>query len=138
MTTYLLLFDSYGLVFVVHPLWREDGSVFCICCWPLPAQSFSVLSPLGLAIMFYCLRLRLSFSSPPTTRRVTEEVFYPASTCVLINLSGKLSCYNVSANRVEVISFNSRVIAFLAVTVLLMVHCHGYWLLIKTLVTEVL
>jgi hypothetical protein len=30
MTRYLLLFDSYGLVFVGRPLWREDGSVFCV------------------------------------------------------------------------------------------------------------
>jgi hypothetical protein len=37
MTRYLLLFDSYGLVFVGRPLWREDGSVFYICAWPLPA-----------------------------------------------------------------------------------------------------
>jgi hypothetical protein len=30
MTRYLVLFDSYGLVFFVGcPLWREDGSVFC-------------------------------------------------------------------------------------------------------------
>jgi hypothetical protein len=37
MTRYLLLFDSCDLVFVEHSLWREDGSVFYICCWPLPA-----------------------------------------------------------------------------------------------------
>jgi hypothetical protein len=37
MTRYLLLFDSYGLVFVGRPLWREDGSVFYICCWPSQA-----------------------------------------------------------------------------------------------------
>jgi hypothetical protein len=43
MTRYLLLFDSYGLVFVGRPLWREDGSVFCICCCPLPEQSFSCI-----------------------------------------------------------------------------------------------
>jgi hypothetical protein len=30
MTRYLLLSDSYGLVFVGRPLWREDGSVICI------------------------------------------------------------------------------------------------------------
>jgi hypothetical protein len=43
MARYLLLFDSYGLVFMgrPRPLWREDGSVLCICCWPFPAQSFS-------------------------------------------------------------------------------------------------
>jgi hypothetical protein len=55
MTGYLLLFDSYGLVFVGRPLWREDGSVFCICCWSLPAQSFSGPSPSRLATVFYCL-----------------------------------------------------------------------------------
>jgi hypothetical protein len=41
MARYLILFDSYGLVFAGRPLWREDGCVFFICCWPLPAQSFS-------------------------------------------------------------------------------------------------
>jgi hypothetical protein len=29
ITRYLLLFDSYCLVIVGRPLWREDGSVFC-------------------------------------------------------------------------------------------------------------
>jgi hypothetical protein len=41
-------------------LWLEDGSVFCICCWPLLAQSFSSPSPLGLATIFYCLRSEAS------------------------------------------------------------------------------
>jgi hypothetical protein len=50
MTRYLLLFNSYGLVFVGCPLWREDGSVFCICCWPLPAQSLSQCCPTYLYI----------------------------------------------------------------------------------------
>jgi hypothetical protein len=62
MTRYLLLFDSYGLVFVGRHLWREDGSVFCICCWPLPAQSFLDPSPLVLATVFYCLRFETSQS----------------------------------------------------------------------------
>jgi hypothetical protein len=60
MTRYLLLFDSYGLVFVRRPLWREDGSVFVICCWPSPAQSFSGPSPLGVATIFYSLRFETS------------------------------------------------------------------------------
>jgi hypothetical protein len=63
-TRYLLLFDSYGLVFVGRPLRREDGSVFCICCWPLPAQSFSGPSPVGLATIFYCLRFETSLLVP--------------------------------------------------------------------------
>jgi hypothetical protein len=37
MTRYLLLRDSYGLVFLGRRLWREDRSVFSICCWPSPA-----------------------------------------------------------------------------------------------------
>jgi hypothetical protein len=45
-----------------RPHWQEDGSVFWICCWPLPEQSFSGPSPLGLSTIFYCLR---SESSPP-------------------------------------------------------------------------
>jgi hypothetical protein len=60
MTRYLLLFDSFGLVFVGRPLWREDGYFFCICCWLLPTQSFSGPSPLGLATVFYCLRFETS------------------------------------------------------------------------------
>jgi hypothetical protein len=60
MTIYVLLFDSYGLVFVGRPLWREDGSVFYICCWSMTAHSFSGPSPLGLATVFYCLRFETS------------------------------------------------------------------------------
>jgi hypothetical protein len=54
------LCDSYGLVLVGRPLWREDGYVFYICCWPLPAQSFFGPSPLGLATIFYCLPFETS------------------------------------------------------------------------------
>jgi hypothetical protein len=72
-----------GLVFMGRPLWREDGLVFYICCWPSPAYSFSAPSPFRLMTVFYCLRLeKLSFSAPFTTRRVTVEVFEPASTWV--------------------------------------------------------
>jgi hypothetical protein len=51
---------SYVLHSVGRPLWREDGSVFCMCRWSLPAQSFSGPSPLGLATVFYCLRFETS------------------------------------------------------------------------------
>jgi hypothetical protein len=49
-----------GLVFVGSPLWREDGPVFCICCWPSPAKSFSGLSSLELVTKFYCLKFETS------------------------------------------------------------------------------
>jgi hypothetical protein len=52
--------DSYGLAFVGRPLWREVGSVICMCCSPLPAQSFSGPSPLGLETIFYCLTYETS------------------------------------------------------------------------------
>jgi hypothetical protein len=48
------------LVFVGRPLWREDGSILCIRCRSLQAQSFSGRSPLGLATIFYCLRFETS------------------------------------------------------------------------------
>jgi hypothetical protein len=51
--------DTYVLDSVGRPLWREDGSVFCMFRWPLPAQS-SGPSPLGLATVFYCLRFETS------------------------------------------------------------------------------
>jgi hypothetical protein len=57
---YLLLFDSYGLVFVGRSLWQEDGSVFCMCCWSSPALPFSGPSPLDLATIFYCLSFETS------------------------------------------------------------------------------
>jgi hypothetical protein len=31
-----------------------------MCCWPLPAQSFTGPSPLGLEAIFYCLRFETS------------------------------------------------------------------------------
>jgi hypothetical protein len=43
-----------------RPLWRDDGFVFFICCWPLPAQSFPGPSPLELATIFYCFRFQTS------------------------------------------------------------------------------
>jgi hypothetical protein len=79
--------DSYVLDSVGGPLWREDGSVFCMCRWPLPAQSFSVLVPWDLRPYFTASDLRLPFSSPPTTRRVTVEVLDPASTRVTVYYS---------------------------------------------------
>jgi hypothetical protein len=56
---YLLFFDNYGPVFVGRPLWRENGSVFCICSWSSPAQYFSGRSVLRLATIFYCLRYEI-------------------------------------------------------------------------------
>jgi hypothetical protein len=55
-----------------------------------PAQSFLGQSPVWLMTIFYFSDSRLPFSSPPTTRRVTVEIFDTASTRV--NLFGVESC----------------------------------------------
>jgi hypothetical protein len=59
-TRYLLLFDNYVSAFVERPLWRDDGSVFCTCHWPSPAQCFLGPSPFVLLIIFYWLRFESS------------------------------------------------------------------------------
>jgi hypothetical protein len=41
---------------------ERTGLSFVMCCWPLPAQSFSGPSPLGLQPVFYCLRFETSLS----------------------------------------------------------------------------
>jgi hypothetical protein len=51
----IFLSDSYVLVSVGRPLWREDGAVFCMCRWPVPAQSFAGPSPLCRATVCSCL-----------------------------------------------------------------------------------
>jgi hypothetical protein len=65
---------------VGRSLWRKDGSVVYNCCWPSPVQSFSDRVPWDSWPYFIVSDLRLPFSSPPTTRRATVEVFDPAST----------------------------------------------------------
>jgi hypothetical protein len=95
-----------GLLMWGHPLWWEDGSVVCNCCWSSPLPSFLGPSPTELMTIFYCLRfetpptwrakspylyppgtawpsyilrLLVPFLSPPMTRRAMVEVFEPAS-----------------------------------------------------------
>jgi hypothetical protein len=75
---------------VDRSLCREDGSVVYNCSWSLPAQTFSGPTPMGLVS-----DSRLPFSSPPTTRRITVEVFDPAS------------FYNFRTNRIETTISNS-------------------------------
>jgi hypothetical protein len=74
MTRYLLLFDSYCLVFCGAPSLMR-GQV----------RHLHILLALASAVSrphFTVSDLRLPFSPPPTTRRVTVEVFDPASTRV--------------------------------------------------------
>jgi hypothetical protein len=64
-TRYLFLSESYVLVSVGRPLWREDGSVFCICRWPCQLSLSRVLVPWDLQPYFTVSDLRLSISCLP-------------------------------------------------------------------------
>jgi hypothetical protein len=68
-----LLSDSCRFVDLGRPLWREHVSTVCNCYWPTRSN-------------FTLSDLRLPFSSPPTTRRVTVEVFDPAPTLMIARL----------------------------------------------------
>jgi hypothetical protein len=105
-TRFLLLSDSCGFVDVGRSLWREDGCHLQLLLAPASAVTLGP-NPARLMTIFYCLRLdtpsiwrirspylcplgtrwpsytprhRVPFSSPPTTLRVTVDVFEPVST----------------------------------------------------------
>jgi hypothetical protein len=98
MTRYLLLFDSYGLAFAGGPLWWEDWSVFCVCCWPSPAQSLPGPSPPALMTIFYCPPFitwgRIEYKSLLLAVRCCGYVASkPLSSNGLFRLSGVMSQY---------------------------------------------
>jgi hypothetical protein len=61
------------------------GLSFVCAAGPCQRSLYRVLVPWDLRPHVTVSDLRLPFSSPPTTRRVTVEVFDPASTWVLLN-----------------------------------------------------
>jgi hypothetical protein len=82
MTRYLLLFDSYGLVFV-GALSGERTDLSFLHAAGLCQRSLSrVRVPWDSRPYFTVADFRISFSSLPTTHRATVEVFDPASTRV--------------------------------------------------------
>jgi hypothetical protein len=109
-TRFLLLSDNYR--FVLWGALSDERMGFSFTFAAGPCQRSHFLIPVSWDSRPYSTipDLRLSFLSPPTTRRVTVEVFDPP----LAMSPG----YKPSANRVDVTSFNRRVLASLAVTVL--------------------
>jgi hypothetical protein len=119
--------DWSGFVILWRPLWREDGSVICCCCFASPAQSLSGLSPAGLNTIFYCLiwnsptwKARsqylyppgrgwpsytpghwVPFSSPLTTRRATVGYSNPPPLRLLYCYSSLHILYQASSNSVN-------------------------------------
>jgi hypothetical protein len=86
MTRYLLLFDSYRLV-----LWgtlsnERAGLSFVYAADPCQRTLSRVRVPWDSRPYFTVSDLRLPFPSSPTTRRVTVELFDPASTRVSLSL----------------------------------------------------
>jgi hypothetical protein len=82
MTRYLLLFDSYGLVFCGAPSLTRGRVCLLHMLLVLASAVFLWSESLWTHVRpyFTVSDLRLPFSSPPTTRMVTVEVFDPAST----------------------------------------------------------
>jgi hypothetical protein len=99
--------DSYVLDSVGRPLWREEGLFFVCAAGPCQRSLSRVLVPWHLRPYFTVSDLRLPFSSPPTTRRVTVEVFDPASTRVRSRIHECTAFYNFQATRIEVTISNS-------------------------------
>jgi hypothetical protein len=62
----------------------ERTDLSCIITAGSRQRNHSGPSPVELATIFYCLRLRLPFPSPPTTRRVTVKVFDPAASLIVL------------------------------------------------------
>jgi hypothetical protein len=61
------------IILMLHPLWREDGSLIYSCCWHSPAQSLSCPSPSRLMTTFYCLK----FETSPTWRARSPPYLHP-------------------------------------------------------------
>jgi hypothetical protein len=101
----LLLFDSYGLVFLGRPLWRGDGSVFLYAADPRQRSLSRVRVPWHSWPYFTVPDLRLPFSLPPPTLRVTVEIFDPASTRVYFEQKQKLTAGNQPAAESRYITF---------------------------------
>jgi hypothetical protein len=78
MTKYLLLFDSSGLVFWGALSDERTGLSFVHVAGHCQRSLCQVRVPWDLRLYFTVSDSRLPFSSPPTTRRVTVEVFDPA------------------------------------------------------------
>jgi hypothetical protein len=105
MTRYLLLFDSYGL-----DLWgalsnERTGLSFLYAACPRQRSLSRVGVPWDSWPSFTVSDLRLPFSSPPTTRRVTVEVFAPASTRAMVTSAIlRISYYSPSTDSTENVS----------------------------------
>jgi hypothetical protein len=102
---------------------RDDGSVVYNCCWSSPAQPFSDPGPVGLVTIFYCLRLETSLF-------IASYDAHGCGGCIRPRLHmgwcsvGQFSPWGrFWSNRTEITSFNSIVLAFLAVTLFWPVRC---------------
>jgi hypothetical protein len=104
MTRYLLLF----LTVTVLILWDErTGLSFVHAAGPRQRSLSRVRVPWMSRPYFTVSVLRLPFSSPPTTRRVTLEVFDPASTRVSQSAGLGSLPYSLGADLTENIASNN-------------------------------
>jgi hypothetical protein len=104
MTRYLLLFDSYGLDLGGALSDERTGLSSVYAAGPCPRSLSRSRIPWDSRPYITVSDFRLPLSSPPTTRRVTVEIFDPASRRGSHSLAGCSSC-TASVRTQQKISF---------------------------------
>jgi hypothetical protein len=97
---------------------ERTGLSFTIAAGPRQFSHSRVRVPWYLRTYFTISDMRLPLSSPPTTRRITLDVFDPASTRnVYVYLTHSFSVYKLGTNRTENMASNSTSIVVCAFVV---------------------
>jgi hypothetical protein len=101
-------YDNYGFLFLWGALSHErTGLTFIYAAGPCQRNLSLVRAPCVSRPYFTVSHLRLPFSSPPTTPRVTVEVFDPASTRGEWMRSYASPLYNFGKDRIKATTCNS-------------------------------
>jgi hypothetical protein len=102
MTRYLLPFDRVTVLFLCGVLSNERTVLsFVYATGPRQRSISRVRVPLDSWPYFTVSDLKLPFSSPPTTRRVTVEIFEPAFTQMWPRNIPRVALYSLCADRTE-------------------------------------
>jgi hypothetical protein len=103
VSQYLFLSDSYVPVSVGRPLWREDGSVFCMCRWPLPSNGYmqtTQKTPLATLVpLLHSHRRRTATEATDCCLRIRCAGTCLQSRCLAMGLHVTISCWHCAIFR---------------------------------------
>jgi hypothetical protein len=126
----VLTINSHGLVDVERSLWREGGSVVYNCCWSSPAHSFSCLSPMGLATIFYFLSFETSlFVASYDSQGYGGGIRPRLHTGLIPIATNRLLLYSLGSDPMENTAFSCRVMMCYQATSCSTVHREHFLLL---------